>query len=137
VPSLPEATGTKGLASANSDKTLQLITIGESTIVGIGVDTHEEGFTGTLAKELASKLSVNISWEVFAKSGFTAKQICEEIVPQIIEKEIDLIVIGTVGNDAFTLNLPYYWKKNCQKLIDELLLKYPQNANSFFEYASH
>lgn len=131
VPDLPEATGTKGLASANSEKTLRLITIGESTVAGIGVATHEEGFSGTLAKELSSKLAVNISWEVFAKSGFTAKQICEAIVPQIIEKDIDLIVIGTGGNDAFTLNLPYYWKKNCQKLIDELRQKYPKTPIVF------
>jgi lysophospholipase L1-like esterase len=131
VPTLPEATGTEGFALVNSEKTIRLITIGESTVAGIGVETHEEGFSGTLAKELATKLSLNVSWKVFAKSGFTAKQICESIVPQITEKEIDLIVIGTGGNDVFTLNIPSYWKKNIQRLIDDLRLKYPKTPIVF------
>ena len=64
VPTLPEATGTEGKAEKNPNRTLKLITIGESTIAGVGVDTHEEGFTGTIAKELSQKLDTDIEWKV-------------------------------------------------------------------------
>ena len=72
VPRLPEAKGIKGLSAVSSKKTLRMITIGESTIAGVGVSTHQEGFTGTLANELASELKTNIDWKVYAKSGYTS-----------------------------------------------------------------
>ena len=62
IPQLPEATGIEGICKASSNEMFQLITIGESTIAGVGATTHETAFTGTLAKELAEKLGKNISW---------------------------------------------------------------------------
>ena len=67
VPNLPEAKGTAGIAVANSEHSMNLLTIGESTIAGVGVETHEEGFTGTLAKELAKKVRCQRSLESLRK----------------------------------------------------------------------
>lgn len=55
VPQLPEAEGTEGHCPSNAGggKTLNLICMGESTMAGVGVRTHEEGFAGTLASELS------------------------------------------------------------------------------------
>ena len=124
VPALPEATGTEGKAEKNPNRTLKLITIGESTIAGVGVDTHEEGFTGTIAKELSQKLDTDIEWKVYARSGYTARLITQRIIPKISEQTIDLIIIGLGGNDAFTLNTPTKWKSDIQKLILALKNKF-------------
>ena len=40
VPDLPEATGTAGFAVGDSDATLNLVILGESTMAGVGVRTH-------------------------------------------------------------------------------------------------
>lgn len=50
VPELPEAKGPEGsvLVEPPASKKLRMLTIGESTVAGIGVETHEEGFSGTL-----------------------------------------------------------------------------------------
>ncbi len=126
VPELPEAKGIKGsTTNANSKKTLNLLTIGESTIAGVGVKTHEEGFTGTLAKELSSRLSANVDWKVYARSGYTARRVHQKIIPKIQESHADIIVVGLGGNDAFTLNRPNTWRKDMSMLITALKLKFP------------
>ncbi len=123
VPKLPEASGNIGKV-VNQSTPLKIITIGESTIAGVGVKTHEEGFSGTLAKELSAQIKRSIDWGVYAKSGFTAKMVTERIIPNIHENDTDLIIIGLGGNDAFTLNTPTRWKRDICKLIESLRKKF-------------
>jgi len=127
VPSLPEASGTEGESIfKNTHKpTINLLTIGESTIAGVGVDSHEKGFTGSLAQTLGSIYQTNVKWKVYAKSGYTAAKVAHKIIPKITEANINLIVVGLGGNDAFTLNTPSKWKKDIITLIAELKNKFP------------
>ncbi len=120
IPDLPAAAGEAGVSTTDSERHFRLLTIGESSIAGVGVDTHEEGFTGTLASELKAKLKANISWQVFAKSGYTAKKVRHHLLPEIAAQEADLIVIGLGGNDAFTLNTPGKWKRQIEALLTDL-----------------
>ena len=124
VPKLPEATGVEGLCPSGSKRVLRLLSIGESTIAGVGVKTHAEGFTGTLGKEIAKKLNVNVAWKVYARSGYTAKKVTKKIVPKITWDKADIIVIGLGGNDAFTLNNPSEWRKDIYALIEGLHAKF-------------
>lgn len=127
VPELPEAKGIYGKCKSNrkTTKRLNLISIGESTIAGVGVETHEEGFTGTFAKELANLLGIGINWKVYARSGYTAKRVEEKIIPKIIETQTDVILVGLGGNDAFTLNRPWKWKRQMHSLIKSIKSKFP------------
>lgn len=134
VPELPEAVQPYGLAiprKQNLDRPFRLITLGESTIAGVGVQTHEEGFSGTIAKELAQQLERPVSWKVYAKSGYTAKRKAFKLVPLIEEKEVDLILIGTGGNDAFHLNTPRAWRQAIRKLIQSIREKFPKTPLAF------
>ena len=124
VPSLPEAEGTEGGVFTNENRTINVLTIGESTIAGVGVSTHEEGFSGALGRELSAKLEVNTKWKVYAKSGINAKRVAEEIVQKITETAVDLIVIGLGANDAFELNTPSKWRVQIAQLIDLLQIKF-------------
>ena len=133
IPRLPEADGTQGKITslARSRRAFKLLTIGESTIAGVGVETHEEGFTGTLAQELSKLRGESIDWRVYARSGYTAKMVVEKIIPKIDEVNVDLIVIGLGGNDAFTLNSPSRWKVDINYLIAGLRSKYPHTPITF------
>ncbi len=124
VPSLPEAKGNEGLINTGAHRELRLISIGESTIAGVGVDTHDEGFTGAMARELATRFQANIRWKVYAKTGYTAKKVVHKLLPKIEEKDVDIIVIGLGGNDAFTLNHPKRWEFHIIQLIKELRGKF-------------
>ena len=125
VPKLPEATGIEGISKGKNDQSFQLITIGESTIAGVGAKTHETAFTGTLAKELAEQTANNIAWKVYAKSGYTAKNVTKKLIKHIVEQPVDLIVVGLGGNDSFTLNSPKGWNKDIRALIARIRESYP------------
>jgi len=124
VPRLPEARNRQGSCLISSNRTLRMLTLGESTIAGVGVTTHEEGFTGTLAKELSTALKINIDWNVYAKSGYTAKEVNEYLISSIIENQVDLFVIGIGGNDAFELNTPKKWNSDVRALIKNIQAKF-------------
>lgn len=127
IPKLPEATGISGSIHVKDPKgnSLRLITLGESTIAGVGVETHEEGFTGTLAKELSRLMQVNVDWKVYARGGYTAKKVTQKLLPKIEESEADLVVIGLGANDAFHLNTPRKWGMDIQTLIEKLQAQLP------------
>ncbi|MBR9922921.1 MAG: SGNH/GDSL hydrolase family protein [Bacteroidetes bacterium] len=122
VPGLPEAKGPAGISKMDSDAgaPLKLLILGESTMAGVGVENHSEGFAGTLAKELSRKLKKNIYWKVYAKSGYTARSLEKKLLPKLPLAPMDLIVIGLGGNDAFTVNTPGSWRKAIRNLITEL-----------------
>ena len=127
IPKLPEAEGIEGHSTnfKSPEKALRMLTIGESTIAGVGVKTHQEGFTGTLANALGEQLGVAINWKVYARSGYTVKRVIHKIIPKITENNMDLLVVGIGGNDAFTLNKPEKWKAEAKALISVLKERFP------------
>ena len=131
VPQLPEAKQPQGIVKKESEKELQIIILGESTVAGVGVEKHEDGFAGMFSKTLSNKSNKTVNWKVYAKSGYTAKQITRLLVPKINEAYADLIVIGLGGNDAFTLNTPFSWKKDIRSLIEKLRAVYPEAIIAF------
>jgi lysophospholipase L1-like esterase len=131
VPKLPSAKGPSGYIGDGKGQALRLITLGESTIAGIGVETHAEGFSGTLARALADQLGKPVAWKVYAESGYTAERVTEKLVPQIAENDIDLIVIGLGGNDAFHLNSPWRWRRSIRELIAALRQRFSETPVVF------
>ncbi len=130
IPQLPEAEGTKGEIGEHRNQ-VQLITIGESTIAGVGVSTHEQGFTGSLATTLAQELDLSVKWSVYAKSGYTTKRVTKKILPKIEEKKVDIIVVGLGGNDAFALKRPSDWRKEIRNLIENVRSKFNETPIVF------
>jgi len=131
VPQLPEAEEDQGMIIKKSGTGLRILFLGESTVAGIGVKKHEEGIAGTFAREFSDHTAENISWRVYAKSGYTAKEVYTHILPEIEETRVDLLVIGLGGNDAFTLNSPGNWISNIEKIIDSLQDRYPGTPIAF------
>ncbi len=120
VPKLPEASGKDGLVKANFDKEMKVLFIGESTIAGVGVKTQEEGFCGSFARQFSDLCQCNIQWQVYARSGYTIQRMRKKLLPKIVEKSFDLIVIGAGANDAFELNTPAKWRLHTIEFIRSL-----------------
>lgn len=125
VPKLLEAKEPKGFVNGNFDATINILSIGESTIAGVGVDFHKNGFTGAVVNTLSTKLKKNVNWRVYARSGYTVAKVCEKIIPKIEETATDIIVVGMGANDAFTLNSPKKWGSDLEELITLLQNKFP------------
>ena len=117
VPRLPEAQlGLQGSVGTGQE-TVKLITLGESTVAGVGVENHADGFTGHLANTISQAVDKSVEWHVIAKSGYTARKVTERLVPQLPEPPIDLIVIGVGANDTFAFNPPFVWQTHVRQLI--------------------
>jgi lysophospholipase L1-like esterase len=124
VPVLPEAEGNNGEILIGSNTNLRILTLGDSSMAGVGVNTQKEGFVGTFANELALKLNTDVTWKVLAGSGYTTENVKNKIVPKIKEIETDLIVIGVGGNDALKLNTLKKWVRDIKELVSEVRIKY-------------
>jgi len=133
VPRLAEATGPQGkvVVDSKSNRSLKIIFLGESTIAGLGVKTHEEGFAGSFAREMAKQWTVNVDWRVYARSGYNAHRLHHKILPKIEEDSADLIVIGLGGNDAFELHGPAKWRREIAALVASIRFKFPTSPIVF------
>lgn len=123
-PGLPEAKNPRGKTPGRSG--VSLLMLGESSIAGVGIENHKDCISGQLATELSKLTQASIDWQVVAKSGYTAKQVCKNLLTTIPDKHFDLIVIGLGGNDTFRLNTPWHWKKSMEKLVVALHKKHPE-----------
>ncbi len=131
VPKLPEAKNPKGYIKKETTKTLKVLVLGESTIAGVGVDFHKNGFTGSLAKTLSNENDVSVLWRVYAKSGYTAKMVRKKLLSKIEDTTADIIIIGLGGNDAFKLNSPDVWIHQINLLVKKLKRKFPKTPIYF------
>ncbi|MBO9698851.1 MAG: SGNH/GDSL hydrolase family protein [Sporocytophaga sp.] len=119
IPVLPEAEKNRTGTFGNGD-TFSLVTIGESTVAGVGVDDHKQGLTGNIAKAIHEFTGKKISWEVIANSGYSAEAVNKKLIPLLPSKPIDLIIIGLGANDAFEIKSPLQWKKGITDIIISL-----------------
>lgn len=126
IPQLPEAAIPKGSVNyQRATQSFNLLAIGESTMAGVGVRTHAEGFVGTLARELSERLQQSVDWEVVAKSGYTVKKVIQKLLPLTVDKKPDLIIIGLGGNNAFELNSPQRFRKDMEQLLQKIQQQFP------------
>ena len=131
IPKLPEAAGIEGWVKTDSNHSLRLLCIGESSMAGVGADSHDEAIVGSLAKELSNKLHSNVYWRVYARNGYTAKRVRFKILPKITERDFDIIVIALGGNDAFAMNSPKTWRKHILALLNDTQAIFPHTPIVF------
>ena len=124
VPKLREAFINIKSSIGTSTKIIRMITIGESTIAGVGVKDHMDGITGHVAKTLAAMTDKKIEWEVIAKSGYSVKKNADFLIPQLPDVSVDIILIGVGANDTFEFNNTMTWRKNLTLLIKNIRNKH-------------
>ncbi len=126
IPRLPEAEKNRnGCTHENAENPLRMLALGESTIAGVGVDDHADGFTGHLAKALSAHTGRPVQWQVVARSGYDARAAQRKLTQEIPAGAYDLIVIGLGGNDTFYLNSPLVFRRQMALLIRSLKEKVP------------
>lgn len=114
---LPDAGGEKTGTSGQSEVSVKLLVIGESTVAGLGARTHELAMTGQFAKRLASRIDRKVEWTVIGKNGVTARRTIDELVPQMPDVEFDYILLGIGGNDVMKLSSPKKWRRDMIELL--------------------
>jgi lysophospholipase L1-like esterase len=117
----PPATGpTSGTVGTTSRTPLRIAVVGESTAAGCGVDNHDEGFTGSLAREIAARTQRPVRWRVVGQFGATARRIRYRLVPQLGE-DLDVAVLLAGGNDVMSGRSPDQWRGDVCAIVDDLI----------------
>jgi lysophospholipase L1-like esterase len=122
---LPDAAGpTTGIVNGGNEFA-KLFVIGESTVAGLGARSHELALAGQFATNLSSKIGRSVEWTVVGKSGVTARQTIDELLPRMPDEKFDYIFIGLGGNDVLKLSTPARWRNDMTELLTKLRAKNP------------
>lgn len=117
---LPPAAGpSNGAVGDSAAAPMRLAVLGESTAAGCGVDTHDNGFPGCLARELADRTGRPVTWEVVGQYGATARRIRHRLLPQLGDS-FDLVVLLVGANDVLGRSTPQQWGVDLAAMVDEL-----------------
>lgn len=125
IPELPEASEHITGHIPGTEPALHILTLGESTIAGVGVTDHEDGIVGALARELHEWSGKAVYWQVLARNGYTAEKVDQKLVPRVPAHALDLIVIGLGGNDTFQFNSPLTFRKHLKSVLTHLRERQP------------
>ena len=141
TPKLPEApgkrTGTcknnKHIKEVRKDKADMLLLIfGDSVAAGVGCENNQVGFAGCVAKELSNVcINKNLNWKILGKSGYTAKDCEEKLIPILerrkqknIEKNItikyDICVISIGVNHVLSFHSPSTYEIELTNMLKTL-----------------
>jgi len=118
---LPEASGpTRGTVAGDPTRPLARIAVlGESTAAGVGVETHEDGFVGSLARVLAERTGRPVAWEVVGQNAATAHRIRLRLLPQVGE-DLNVAVLLAGVNDVVHQRTPEDWRDDLAAIVDGL-----------------
>jgi lysophospholipase L1-like esterase len=121
---LPDASGpTTG--RIGEGEAVKLFVIGESTVAGLGASTHEHALAGQFAKNLSKKIGRTVEWTVVGRSGVTARQTIDELLPKMPDTRFEYILVGLGGNDVLKLSTPARWRRDMEELLTRLRQKHP------------
>ncbi len=122
---LPDARGETAGKFGDKTESVKLLAIGESTVAGVGAQTHETALTGQFAKHLSNRIGKTVEWFAIGRSGIRAGETIRELVPKIPDEKFDYIMVGLGGNDVLKLSSPLRWRRDMIRLLGILREKNP------------
>lgn len=121
---MPDLPAPEDIHKENKNAQFHILSLGESSIASIGVDSQEDGLTGSLAQQIEQQYQTKVSYEVTAKSGYTAAMVHDELLAQIKSEKADIIMIGLGANDTFKLSKPKKWRNDLANILDFLTTRF-------------
>jgi lysophospholipase L1-like esterase len=121
VPRLPEAVGSR-VGESHIDPgldTLRVAIVGESTAVGVGVNTLDEALPGHLARALSGQTGKNVAWNLLGGNGMTVKRVLSSVGAGH-QGRYDVAVVLLGVNDVFRLTPIKAWLLNLRLLAKKL-----------------
>ena len=112
------AAGPPEVRIAGSDPARVLI-VGDDTVAGFGVRSHQLGIAGYLARHLFESLGRGVVVTVVAQPGASARSTFKRLAEMNIEG-YDTIVLMLATTDAFCLTRRRSWRRNMTGLVHAL-----------------
>lgn len=122
---LPPAAGlSRGVAGqALPGEPLRLLVLGESTVVGVGVDQLQAALVGRLASALAAREGRPVAWRACGENGITAEQARERLLPQVLDQPFDLALLVFGVNDTTHLTSLARWEAALGSMAEALVAR--------------
>jgi lysophospholipase L1-like esterase len=120
MPQLPGAAGPTTGRCAGLEPALQLLTLGESTVAGVGAASHAEALTGQVAVALAERLGRGVTWRACGQTGITASATRRTLVPALPAAPLDVVLVALGVNDTLRFRSPARWRADLTALIAAL-----------------
>lgn len=95
---LPEPEGLRQGVSGAGEPLLRLLIAGDSSAVGVGAPTQEEGFALALVRALGFRIRSSIQWQLVGQTGLTSEGVYKKLSGSSIEPA-DIAVITLGAND--------------------------------------
>ncbi|WP_084468812.1 SGNH/GDSL hydrolase family protein [Nocardiopsis trehalosi] len=89
---------------ASGGPPLHLLVLGDSTAAGVGVAVHADGIAGRLGAELAARTGRAVCWRAVARSGATAREVADRLLPAArTGPRPDLVLVLAGVNDVLRM----------------------------------
>lgn len=124
TPRLDDAGGpSSGLVAASPGTRARLLVFGESTASGVGVESHDGGMAGALARTLAARWQRPVQWTVVARRGATAATARDVLLPRVAGA-YDAVAILLGVNDTLALTARGRWRRCVANIADTVASQY-------------
>ena len=128
TPRLPPAGGAAEGSTAGGANPLRLLVAGESTAVGVGVATHDEGLAGQTARALAAATGRPVRWRVLGRSGVSARDLVTEFIEPASSIDADVVIVALGVNDTISLSRVACWVDALETLVQRVRRSSPRAA---------
>lgn len=108
APRLPGALGPAAGRVDGREPALRLLVLGESTVAGVGADSHEEALAGQLAHALAAHTGRAVEWRAAGQIGATAHEALT-LLSSVPATPVDATLVALGVNDSLRLHSPRRW----------------------------
>ncbi len=118
---LPEAAGSKD----GGDTGDLMVVLGDSVVVGVGVENMQEALPARLAQQLSAKAGRAFSWRAIGANGDRLSDVLLN-VPKLafLDQKPSLIVVNVGVNDVSRLTSMTRWQLQLTTLVSEVKQKY-------------
>ena len=127
---LPEASGSRTGVFSGTKEQIRIISIGESPIAGVGLNTQQENLTYLLAQQIHQRNEQSVEWFILGKTGLRIAEILPTFQHEL-PAEADVLFVAMGVNDCKEMTSIRKWALEWRRLCLFLRQRYPKAAFVF------
>lgn len=120
TPRLAEAPGERTGVLPGEAPALRLVGLGESPMAAVGLEHQHQGVLPRLAALAAEASGRGIEWETAARSGATARETRQDLLPVIAPGPTDWVIVALGVNDCLALSSSGRWLDELERLASAI-----------------
>ncbi|MEU4162608.1 SGNH/GDSL hydrolase family protein [Actinoplanes sp. NPDC026670] len=116
---IPSATGPTSGMTPGGEKALRIAVVGDSLAAGYGVETHDQGFGGSLARDLNGLTGHTVAWHAVGQYGSTIRRVRHRLLPRLTGS-YHIVVVVAGANDVLGGRQPQEWADDLTAVVSAL-----------------